>query len=113
MCGQTENRELPVADKPIATGEVNTVDAITGVIQVIGELEKEIEDKKRKLHEAKTHEERSEISKEIDKLNERLESLRVNFEEIATGLDLETFYAKPQKRFDWKEEIQTLIGADC
>lgn len=110
VCGQTENRELPVTDKPIATGEVNTVVALTGVIQVIGELGKEIEDKKTKLREAKTHEERSEISKEIDKLNERLESLRVNFEEIATGLDLETFYAKPQKRFDWKEEIQTLIG---
>lgn len=110
VCGQTENRELPVAGKPISTGEVDTVDALTGVIQVIGELEKEIEDKKTELHEAKTHEERSEISKEIDTLNGRLESLKVNFEEIATGLDLETFYAKPQKRFDWKEEIQTLIG---
>ena len=110
VCGQTENQELPVAGQPIATGEVNTVDAITGIIQVMGELGKEIEDKKTNLREAKTHEERSEISKEIDKLNERVESLMVNFEEIATGLDLETFYAKPQKRFDWKEEIQTLIG---
>ncbi|KXK30008.1 MAG: hypothetical protein UZ01_01792 [Candidatus Brocadia sinica] len=110
VCGQAENRELPAAGNPAATGAVNTIDALTGVIQVIRELGKEIEDKKTKLHEAETHEERSEISKEIDKLNERLESLRVNFEEIATGLDLETFYAKPQKRFDWKEEIQTLIG---
>jgi hypothetical protein len=110
VCGQTENQELPVAGQPIATGEVNTVDAITGIIQVMGELGKEIEDKKTNLREAKTHEERSEISKEIDKLNERVESLMVNFEEIATGLDLETFYSKPQKRFDWKEEIQTLIG---
>ncbi|TLD41805.1 MAG: hypothetical protein JETT_1960 [Candidatus Jettenia ecosi] len=110
VCGQTENRKLPVAGKLVATGEVNTVDALTDIIQVIVELGKEIEDNKTKLHMAETHEERSEISKEIDKLNERLGSLKVNFEEIATGLDLGTFYAKPQKRFDWKEEIQTLIG---
>ena len=110
VCGQAENRELAIADKPIATREVNTVGALTGVIQVIGELGKEIEDTKMKLREAKTREERSELSKEIDKLNVRLESLKINFEEIATGLDLETFYTKPQKRFDWKEEIQTLIG---
>lgn len=110
VCGQAENRELAIADKPIATREMNTVGALTGVIQVIGELGKEIEDTKMKLREAKTREERSELSKEIDKLNERLESLKINFEEIATGLDLETFYTKPQKRFDWKEEIQTLIG---
>lgn len=89
VCGQTENRELPVAGKLVATEEVNTVDALTDIVQVIVELGKEIEDKKAKLHVAETHEERSEISKEIDKLNERLGALKVNFEEIATGLDLE------------------------
>lgn len=108
--GQTENGEPHVSKEPIATEEINTLDTLTGVIQLIAELEKEIEDKKTQLRVAKTHEERSEITQEIDKLNDRLESLKINFEEIATGLDLETFYQKPQKRFDWKEEIQTLIG---
>lgn len=108
--GYTENREPQVPKEPIAAEEVNTLDTLTGVIQLITELEEEIEGNKTKLREAKTHEERSEITKEIDKLHERLQSLKINFEEIATGLDLETFYQKPQKRFDWKEELQTLIG---
>lgn len=108
--GNTENREPHAPKEPIAKEEVNTLDTLADVIQLVTELEGEIEGEKTKLREVKTHEERSEITKEIDKLNERRESLRINFEEIATGLDLETFYQKPQKRFDWKEEIQTLIG---
>ncbi|BBO17063.1 conserved hypothetical protein [Candidatus Brocadia pituitae] len=108
--GNTENREPHAPKEPIAKEEVNTLDTLADVIQLVTELEGEIEGEKTKLREAKTHEERSEITKEIDKLNERRESLKINFEEIATGLDLETFYQKPQKRFDWKEEIQTLIG---
>lgn len=39
-----------------------------------------------------------------------MEVHNLNFEEIATGLDLETFTERPQKHFDWKEEIQTLVG---
>lgn len=110
LCAETKNQELHVSGEPVATQEENTVDALTGVVQVIKELGKEIEDKKIKIREAETSEERLELAKEIDKLNERLETLRVNFEEIVTGLDMETFYEKPQKRFDWKEELQTLIG---
>ncbi len=110
VCGQTENGKSPATKEPIATEEVNTLDTLTGVVQLITELRKEIESKEKKHHEAQTQEEKSEIRNEIDKLNERLESLKTDFEEIATGLDLETFYQKPQKRFDWKEEIQTLIG---
>ncbi|TVL98952.1 MAG: hypothetical protein CV087_19885 [Candidatus Brocadia sp. WS118] len=110
VCGQTENGKSPATKEPFATEEVNTLDTLTGVVQLITELRKEIEGKEKKSHEAQTQEERTEIKEEIDKLNERLESLKTNFEEIATGLDLETFYQKPQKRFDWKEEIQTLIG---
>lgn len=110
VCGQMENWAPPASDISAATKELNTMDAVTDVVQAMGELEKEIKGKDVELHEAKTSEEKSEISKELSSLNERLDSLRVNFEEIATGLDLATFYAKPQKRFDWKEEIQTLVG---
>lgn len=109
VCGQTENQKSYETKELIATKK-NTLETLMSVSQLITELEKEIENKKTNLREVKTHEEKSEITKEIDKLNERLEPLKTNFEEIATGLDLETFYQKPQKRFDWKEEIQTLIG---
>lgn len=110
VCGQTENEKSHATKEPIATEEVNTLDTLTGVVQLITELRKEIEGEEKKYHEAQIQEDRTEIKEEIDKLNERLESLKTNFEEIATGLDLETFYQKPQKRFDWKEEIQTLVG---
>lgn len=110
VCGQTENEKSHATKEPIATEEVNTLDTLTGVVQLITELRKEIESEEKKYHEAQIQEDRTEIKEEIDKLNERLESLKTNFEEIATGLDLETFYQKPQKRFDWKEELQTLVG---
>ena len=110
VCGQTENQELQVADEQIVVQDTNTISALKGIIQVIEELREQIKSEKNKLKEAKTQEERLEITKEINKLKERLESLNVNFEEIATGLDLETFTARPKKRFDWKEEIESLVG---
>jgi hypothetical protein len=109
-CGQTENRKPHVAKESIAAEGVTTLDTLAGVVQLITELRDEIESKEKNLDETQAREERLEIKKDIDKLNERLESLKTNFEEIATGLDLEAFYQKPQKRFDWKEEIQTLVG---
>ena len=50
------------------------------------------------------------IKKEIEKLHHNLASLENNFEEIATGIDLEPFAAdRPNNKFNWSEEIQDLV----
>ncbi|HHT9130321.1 MAG TPA: hypothetical protein ACFYEC_05595 [Candidatus Brocadiaceae bacterium] len=108
--GQTENQKPQVTDEQITKEDTNTTNALQGIIQAIEEVQDQIKSEKRKLREAKTQEERLIITKEIDTLKERLESFNGNFEAIATDLDIETFTAKPQKHFDWKEELQVLVG---
>src|SRR5574341_1754928 len=110
VCRQTKNQKPQVTDEQITKEDTNTTNALQGIIQAIEEVQDQIKSEKRKLREAKTQEERLIITKEIDTLKERLESFNGNFEAIATDLDLETFTAKPQKHFNWKEELQVLVG---
>lgn len=50
------------------------------------------------------------LKKEIESLHRSLESLEKNFEEIATGIDLEPFAAdRPNSKFNWSEELQDLV----
>ncbi|MBI5309337.1 MAG: hypothetical protein HZB37_13645, partial [Planctomycetes bacterium] len=111
--GQIVNQEIEeTAEKatPEGCNDANAITALTSISRAIGELQGQIRNEKKRLQVVKTQEERSEIAEEIDKLKERVEALRANFETIATGVDRETFDTRPQKRFDWKEEVQILIG---
>lgn len=111
--GQIVNQEIEeTAEKatPEGCNDANAITALTSISRAIGELQGQIRNEKKRLQVIKTQEERSEIAEEIDKLKERIESLKGNFEAIASGIDRETFDTRPQKRFDWKEEVQILIG---
>ena len=110
--GQTAGREIEETDDKV-TPEDNNADAITALASIgraVSELQGEIRSEKKRLQTVKTQEERAEVVEEINKLKDRADSLKGNFETIATGIDRETFDTKPQKRFDWKEELQILIG---
>ena len=90
--------------------ETASLTALRGIMQIMEEIQGQIAVKKNELAGITEHEQRREIVAEIEKLKERLNTSRENFEEIATGLDLKMFDAKPQKQFEWKEEVQVLIG---
>lgn len=90
--------------------ETASLTALRGIIQIMEEIQGQIAVKKNELAGITEQEQRTEIIKEIEKLKEHLNTSRENFEEIATGLDLKMFDAKPQKQFEWKEEAQVLIG---
>lgn len=111
--GQAANQEIEeTAEKtaPEDSNDANAITALNSISRAIAELQGQIRSEKKRLQGVKTQDERAEINDEIDKLKERLESLKGNFETIAIGINRETFDTRPQKRFDWKEEIQTLIG---
>jgi len=111
--GQAANQEIEETVEKAApqdNKDANAITALTSISRAVVELQGQIRSEKKRLQVVKTQEERAEIIDEIDKLKERLESLKGNFETIATGIDRETFDTRPQKRFDWKEEVQILIG---
>ena len=111
--GQSADQRIDeTAEKTAPEGGqvVNAINALTSISGAIGELQGQIINEKNRLQRVEAQEERAEITEEIDKLKERADSLMANFETIATGVDRESFETRPKKHFDWKEEVQILIG---
>ncbi len=111
--GQSANQGIEEAAEKTAPADrqdADAINALTGISRAISELQGQIRSERKRLQTVKAQEERSEITEEIDKLKERADSLMANFETIATGIDRESFETRPQKHFDWKEEVQILIG---
>lgn len=107
---QPDNVVTPDSTERQDTEETAVLPTLKGTIEIIEELEDEIRSKKTELKQAATQDLKIEIKEEINKLYERLDPLKLNFEEIATGINLESFEEQPQKHFDWKDELQTLLG---
>jgi hypothetical protein len=74
------------------------------------ELIQQIGKKQEELQAVKTDDQKARILKELAELNGRLDALTQNFEQIATGVNLQAFTTKPKKSFDWREELQDVLG---
>jgi len=107
---QPNNQELTGASEQQDSEELTTISTLKSTTEVIKDLEGQIRRKKAELKTVVTQDQTMKIQEEITTLNERLEPLKINFEEIATGVSLASFEERPQKQFDWKEELQVLVG---
>jgi predicted nucleic acid-binding Zn-ribbon protein len=87
-----------------------TLATLNSIIQSTSTLQTQIQEKEQALQTAGTEEQRSKIIKELNDLTQHVETLEMDFEGIATGIDLEKFSARPRTSFDWKEEIQEVLG---
>ncbi|MDR4508311.1 MAG: hypothetical protein MRJ65_08770 [Candidatus Brocadiaceae bacterium] len=110
VLGKAENNTLPESESQGAKEHTGTITTLKGIVHVMKEIQKHIIDERERFKTAETPEQKLEIANKINKHTEHLESLMKNFEEIATGLSMETFVTSPKKQFDWKEEIYVLIG---
>lgn len=101
----------PVPPSPRTAEESNkTLAALRGILQSVETLQQKLSEKKTALQTIETEEQRAKTSSEINDITRRLEMLEADFEGIATGIDLESFTATPRTSFDWKEEIQEVLG---
>lgn len=90
--------------------EPSTIVTLKSIIDSIEALRDQFKGKEKELQAAQTQSQKIKVMDEMNALNERIVSSEKNFEEIATGVDLEAFTARPKQRFDWSEEIQDLLG---
>ncbi len=81
--------------------------AISGSVE---ELKQEVNRKEEELQLVKTENQKARILKELADLNGRIESLMRDFGRIATGVSLDAFTAKPRQHFDWREQLQEVLG---
>ena len=87
-----------------------TIATLEGILQSTATLQEKLKEKERELQTAETEEQKTRIINEMNDLTKRLGGLTKDFESIVTGVDLESFTARPRKSFDWKEEIQDVLG---
>ena len=106
----TTPQKIPTPGKQVKSDYSNTLATLRGIIQATEAAQEKLKEKERALQTAETEEQKTKIMNEIKDLTKRLEMLERDFEGIATGIELETFTTRPRKSFDWKEEIQEVLG---
>ena len=92
------------------TTTMPTITTLQSLIRSMQDLESRLKDLKPELKAAETEEQKIKISAEINKLAKSLDEHEKDFERISIGVDLDTFGETPQQDFDWKNEVQELLG---
>jgi predicted nucleic acid-binding Zn-ribbon protein len=103
----------PEAPKPVAEDSIReeaTLITLGNIMESVQILTEQRRAKEKELKEAATEDQKVRIINEINEIDNRLSSLDKNFDEIATGTDLEAFSARPKTIFNWSEEMQDLLG---
>jgi len=106
----TTAQNTPTPVEQIDTQYHKTLTTLRRIIRSTEALQEQLHEKKQTLQATGTEEQKTRIVNEINQLTERLEALGSDFEGIATGIDLENFTTRPRKKFDWKAEIQDVLG---
>ncbi|WP_300456800.1 hypothetical protein [Desulfobacula sp.] len=72
-------------------------------------LNKRISEKHQTLKKSSSSAEKEALNIELKKLDKQLNDYRMDFERIATGIDVGLFAEKKAEKFDWKNELVRLI----
>jgi|WetSurMetagenome_2_1015567.scaffolds.fasta_scaffold01689_8 hypothetical protein len=108
--------------QPQSGGEVTTVEPLGAprvdfaiptlktLAESIDELKQQVHGKEEELQVVKTENQKIRLLKELGELNARIEALSRDFQQIATGVPIETFAVKPKEHFDWREQLQDVLG---
>ena len=89
--------------------EDNTLDTLQSILELRDHLNKRLREKKKLLKRAASESEKEQLKHEIEQLNEQLTKSRNDFDRIAAGVDVSMFLDKKEQKFDWKEEITSLV----
>lgn len=108
--GDTAETTPPPAVVESHHGAGDKLTALESITRTVEILRKDIEKQQKSLQIAETADQKSRIISEINKLSERLGALERDYEDIATGIDLDLFTTPARKGFDWQEEIDELLG---
>ncbi|MCP4404463.1 MAG: hypothetical protein GY801_45070 [bacterium] len=101
---------VPKQEDTLSLREKMTIATLRGIIQSIEAVEEELQEAQAAFDAAETEEQKAAFAEGIKGLLVQRTQLQQDFEEIATGLDLEKFVAPPQDSFDWKAEMQEVVG---
>lgn len=107
------NEPAPVPTPPENTGRFSvesTIVTLNILLESTQSLRQEIAEKEKELKHAATQEAKLRLVEELKQLKEKLEEVEKDFSRIATGVDLESMESGQSETFEWKKEVQDLLG---
>ena len=107
---QPPDVDRPADAEPVAEAVRNTRSTLNAIIESAGRLEADLKVLEELRSAASSQKQKERITKDIEALSERLKDMERDFEKIATGVDLAAFEEAPDGGFDWKKELQMLLG---
>ena len=100
----SEQASAPATDRTDASLKM-----LSSVIELKQNLKKRIAEKKQTLKTSGSETEKSYLESELAKMDKMLAGAGVDFERIATGVDIGLFAEKKAEHFNWKDEVVSLV----
>ncbi len=100
------------AESPSAQEQQRETEKTTSLQAILGSVDQikgEIRKKQDVLGKSVSAREKNELQTEIGKLRLRIKTLENNFAEIASGVDMDLFAARPAQEFDWSTEAKKIL----
>lgn len=98
---------------PVETAAAHSLDTTLSTLASIQELRSDLKKRLRKkkilLKKASSESEKQQLISDINSINQQLTKAREDFDRISTGIDISAFKDKKEVKFDWKEEISSMI----
>ncbi len=92
-----------------AEKEKATLAMLQSIVRLKNNLKQRMTEKKQLINQADSETEKTYLAAELKEMDEQLAGAVVDFERIATGVDVGLFAAKKAEHFNWQNELVSLI----
>ncbi|MEH0021401.1 MAG: hypothetical protein V6Z89_17235 [Desulfobacter sp.] len=92
-----------------AEKEAAALDMLRSIVRLRNNLKQRMDEKKQLMARADSETEKAYLTAELDALDRQIAGAAVDFERIATGVDVGLFAEKKAEHFNWKNEVVSLI----
>lgn len=89
--------------------ESKKIASLRAILESINQINEEIGKKQKISGKSVSEVERSELHAETANLSVRIKTLKENFVEIASGVDMKLLVAQPAREFDWSMEVKDVL----
>ena len=115
LAGNEKNKQVPLnqektqeQQEDVDRGEAS-LKMLQSIIELKKNLNQRIKEKNQLLKKSSSDTEKEQLNLELEKLDKQLNDSAVDFERIATGIDMGLFDEKKAEAFDWKDELLGLV----
>lgn len=107
VSGETVAEGLPAAESG-ENLEKNTLEMLHSIVKLKNDLKQRMIEKKQMIKKADSETEKGILTTELENIDKQLAGAVMDFERIATGVDITLFAKKKAESFNWKNELLSL-----